>query len=137
MEGIKHEIEVHGNAVQADPVVRVTHRFDRASIAMNGARYLHFPISTPTIVDGHRLKAGKVFVRFKTFEGQNASRISFVKVYDGDKELFGEEVNETRTDGGNISREFEVKKAVEWGVNVTLGVEGPAIDVIGVGIVFY
>jgi hypothetical protein len=141
MENIRHEIEVHGNAVQADPAVKVARRFDRASITMNGVRHLHFPITTPTIVNGKRLEAGKIWLRFKTYEGPNASRISLVKVFDGEKSIFEREVDVKRTEDGQVSFDFPGRVPVGWGLNIILGVgyegDNASIDIIGVGIVFF
>jgi hypothetical protein len=141
MENIKNEPQVHGNAVQADPNVKVRRQLDRASITMNGARHLHFPISTPTIVNGQRLKAGKIWLRFKTFEGPNASRISSIKVFDGETSIFEREVDVQKTQDDQVSFDFPGRVPVEWGLNVIIG-GGPvggnaSIDIIGVGVVLF
>ncbi|KAJ6127924.1 hypothetical protein N7471_009141 [Penicillium samsonianum] len=141
MQNIKYEVEVHGIAVQADKNLDITRQDDCASITLrNGERQLRFPVSTPTVVSGQRLKAGKFYMRFTTYD---SSRIYFVKITDGDKRLV------LQTDlpnwrGKLIERSFEFPGApidVEWGLNVTVGVDSdtaPArVDIIGLGVVLY
>jgi hypothetical protein len=45
------------------------------------------------VVDGHRLEAGKIWFRFKTFGVPKTSRISFIEIYDGEKKIFGEDID--------------------------------------------
>ncbi|KAJ5091036.1 hypothetical protein N7532_009720 [Penicillium argentinense] len=142
MEDIKHEIVVHGNAVQGGKNINVSPHSDRASITLqNEERQLHFSIPTPVIVDGKRLKAGKVWIRFSTYEksSDHASVISYIKITDADKHVAT--IHERLTGRPNqASIDFE-RKDVGWGLNVTVGLEydkGPAvIDIHGVGIDFY
>lgn len=140
MENIRHELEIHGTAVQAKNNLNILRRDDCASITIKrGERQLRFPFPTPTIVDGKRLKAGKFFIRFTTYD---SSRIFFIKIMDGDKMLVLQ--NGLNWKGNSTDTNFEFPGApleVEWGINVIVGVHSnrdPArIDIIGLGIVFY
>jgi hypothetical protein len=140
MEKIKHELEVHGNAVQAGANLAIKPKDECASITLNhGERQLRFPFPTPTIVDGHRLKAGKFFIRFTTYD---SARIYFVRIMDGDKELVLQQDLNWRGTSTNASFVFPgAPIEVQWGLNITVGVDSdsaPAkIDIIGLGIVFY
>ncbi|GIC93012.1 uncharacterized protein Aud_009491 [Aspergillus udagawae] len=140
MQDIKHEIEIHGLAVHAGKNLDVTPKDECASITLNrGERELRFPFSTPTIVNGQRLKAGKLFVRFTTYD---SSRISFIKIMDGDKMIVLQD--DLNWQGVSTTKNYVFQGApigVEWGLNVIIGVDSnraPAqIDIIGLGVVFY
>ncbi|KAK4076848.1 hypothetical protein Purlil1_12556 [Purpureocillium lilacinum] len=140
-EDYKHEIEVHGNAVQVGSDVKVTHRSDRAVIEAN-TPYIHnlyFPIPTPVIVDGQRLNAGKVYISFKTY---GASQILDTQVYDGRNSIFqGNLVNLASAVDTGVSYDFyrfkdgekvPDKVPVNWGLNVVLQIDNrsavPSID---------
>ncbi|KAF4150842.1 hypothetical protein CNMCM6069_005600 [Aspergillus lentulus] len=141
MQHIKHEIEIHGLAVHAGKNLDITPKDECASITLNrGERQLRFPFPTPTIVNDQRLKAGKVFVRFTTYD---SSRISFIKIMDGDKTIVPPQAN-LNWQGVSAEKNYVFEKGpidVEWGLNVIIGVDSnrpPAqIDIIGVVVVFY
>jgi hypothetical protein len=90
-------------------------------------------------VNGQRLKAGKLFVRFTTYD---SSRIAFIKIMDGDKMIvFQDDLN---WQGVSTEKNYVFHGgpiAVEWGLNVIIGIgsnRAPAqIDIIGLGVVFY
>ena len=141
MQSIRHEIAVHGNAVRAAPDVRVTHHPDRASISMSSPRDIYFPIPTPAIVDGQRLAAGKIWIRFRTYERPSASSISAISVFDGEKSIFERNVDVKGTVDGQVAFEFPARVEVSLGgLNVTLRVAGQgglSIDIMSVSIAFY
>lgn len=137
---IKHEIDVHGNAVRFNDGVHVIYSPERAVIRMESYQYLYFPIPTPVIVDGQRLKAGKIWICFKT---RGTSKIGHIRVFDpsAKKALFEKsKLNLTATDDHEVSFDFP-RVPVNWGLNVTLGVESDSqeaeIDILSVGIGFY
>lgn len=140
MANIKYEFEVHGIAALPGKNLDITPRDECASITLkNSERELRFPFPTPTIVNGQRLRAGKFFIKFTTYD---TSRIAFVKITDGDKRLVLQ--NGLGWKGTSASKSFEFPGApidVEWGINITVGVDSdraPAkIDIIGLGIVFF
>ncbi|UDD64051.1 hypothetical protein AFCA_013361 [Aspergillus flavus] len=140
MANIKQEIIVHGNAVQGGKDIEVVPQSDRASITLkNNVRQIQYPIPTPVIVNGQRLKAGKVWIRFSTHDSSDLE-ISFLKIMDGDKSHIAT-INE-RLNGQQKQASYEFgHKEVAWGLNITIGVEyntGPAVlDIHGIGIDFY
>lgn len=140
MADIKHEIEVHGNAVRFNEEVQVVHSPERALIRMTNFQWIYFPIPTPAIVDGQRLKAGKVRISFKT---HGTSKIGFIKVFDPfakEALLYKTGLNLTGKDDNQVFFDFP-KVPVNWGLNVTLGAQSDGeeaeIDILAVGIGFY
>lgn len=144
MEKIKFEVNVHGNAVRVNPGMLVTPFSDHAQISLKpGDNQLHFPIPTPAVKDGQRLRAGKLYIRFSTSQpDENASQIRYIRVFDGDKHILSLEDLGLKGIGAEAAFDFPGGPVpVNWGVNMTVGVaynKGPAaIDIIAVGIDFH
>ncbi len=83
--------------------------------------WLHFPISTPVIVDGVRYNLDSVMLRFTT--GSVASIVRHVHVYDGSKRIAT--YNNVNKTGAHWFERFNIpgKPDIFWGVEISLGVE--------------
>ncbi len=102
--------------------------------------WVHFPIPTPVIVDGTRLKAQSAMVRFST--GSQAS-IGAVHVYDGEKKIADHNGRNYRGIHQFIRETVPGVPEVRWGTGISILVNfngsGPDafIQLISAGIDFY
>ncbi len=138
---------VHGSSMQVEYLNRITGvrhcgPFVRIEGAPGQNTWVHFPIATPTVVDGRRLRAGTALVSFRT---RSHATVHEVTVYDGERQIA------THTglglQGDHLEARFEVpgNPEVNQGINITVGVlfspQAPDvrsmhIEVVGAGMEF-
>ena len=138
---------VHGSSMQIEYPNRVTSvRHTGPFVRIEGAEgqntWVHFPIPTPAVVNGTRMKVGAALLSFRT--RANAT-VNEVIVYDGDKRI-AEHLDINLTDE-HLDARFDVpgNPEVNYGINITLGVtfgskatdvRSMQIEIIGAGIEF-
>ena len=138
---------VHGSSMQIEYPNRVTSvRHTGPFVRIEGAEgqntWVHFPIPTPAVVNGTRMKVGEALLSFRT--RANAT-VNEVIVYDGDKRIA--EHMDINLKDEHLEARFDVpgNPEVNHGINITLGVMfgAPApdvrsmqIEIIGAGIEF-
>lgn len=136
---------VHGSIMQVEypnrlTSVRRTGPFGRIEGAAGQNTWVHFPLPTPAVVDGARMRVRAARVSFRT--RPNAS-VHEVIVYDGDRRI----AEHTGLDlkGDHLDARFEVpgNPEINMGINVTLGilfsekapdVRSMQIEVVSVGV---
>lgn len=138
---------VHGSSMQIEYPNRVTSvRHTGPFVRIEGAEgqntWVHFPIPTPAVVNGTRMKVGAALLSFRT--RANAT-VNEVIVYDGDKRIA--EHMDINLKDEHLDARFEVpgNPEVNYGINITLGVtfgskaadvRSMQIEIIGAGIEF-
>ena len=136
---------VHGSIMQVEypnrlTSVRHTGPFVRIEGTAGQNTWVHFPLPTPTVVDGARMRVRAARVSFRT--RPNAS-VHEVIVYDGDRRIAAYTGLDLK--GDNLDARFEVpgNPEINMGINVTLGimfsetapdVRSMQIEVVGVGV---
>lgn len=132
---------VHGSAAHGTFDTRYSSYLGgRATYYFPTSGFVDYPIPTPVIIDGQRLEAGKIWIRFRTHD---ETRIYHILVYDGENNLFDRYVDVKGTEDGQVSFDFPTRVPVNYGLNVILQLAGPhdnyhcIIDIIAVGIGFY
>lgn len=167
MEKIAHEMWVHGSsvAIQDPGVIEWAYRTGKATHIKgkpHSSVWLHFAIPTPVIIDGNRLRVGKVLLRFKT-EGyhyidhyQAHNWANEVHVWDGDNKfaLWDKEKIKPSDDFElpalmgisqvlhSLRLRIDGEIRLEWGLNGCLNVyfdsfEPRTMQLIGAGAGFY
>ena len=120
--------------------VRATGPFVRIEGARGQNTWVHFPLPTPAVIDGNRMRIEAAQVSFRT---RDHASVHEVIVYDGDKRV-AEHMN-LDLRGDQLEGRFEVpgNPEIDKGVNITLGirfdddapdVRSMQIEVIGVGL---
>ena len=120
--------------------VRATGPFVRIEGARGQNTWLHFPLPTPVVVDGVRMRIEGAFVSFRT---RDHASVHEVIVYDGESRIA--EHMELDLRGDHLDARFDVpgNPGINKGINITLGVrfddDAPdvrsmQIEVIGVGL---
>ena len=138
---------VHGSSMQIEYPNRVTSvRHTGPFVRIEGAEgqntWVHFPIPTPAVVNGARMKVGTALLSFRT--RANAT-VNEVIVYDGDKRIA--EHMDINLKDEHLDARFDVpgNPEVNYGINITLGVtfgskatdvRSMQIEIIGAGIEF-
>ena len=138
---------VHGSSMQVEYANRVTAvRHCGPFVRIEGSEgqntWVHFPIATPTVLNGGRVKANAAMVSFRT---QDKAMVKEVIVYDGEKRI-AEHMDIDLT-GNHLDARFEVPDTpeVEKGVNITVGVvfgynaatvREMQIEIVGAGVEF-
>ena len=138
---------VHGSSMQIEYPNRVTSvRHTGPFVRIEGAEgqntWVHFPIPTPAVVNGTRMKVGTALLSFRT--RANAT-VNEVIVYDGDKRIA--EHMDINLKDEHLDARFDVpgNPEVNYGINITLGVtfgskatdvRSMQIEIIGAGIEF-
>jgi len=138
---------VHGSSMQIEypnrvTSVRHTGPFVRIEGAAGQNTWVHFPIPTPAVVSGTRMKVGTALLSFRT--RANAT-VNEVIVYDGDKRIA--EHMDINLKDEHLDARFDVpgNPEVNYGINITLGVtfgskaadvRSMQIEIIGAGIEF-
>lgn len=136
MHGANMQIE-YPNRVTS---VRATGPFVRIEGERGQNTWVHFPLPTPAVIDGSRMKIDSALVSFRTREH---AEVYEVIVYDGEKRIA--EHMDVNLRGDHLDERFEVPGSPEInrGINVTLGVRFDSaapdvrsmqIEVIGVGL---
>ena len=138
---------VHGSSMPIEYPNRVTSvRHTGPFVRIEGAEgqntWVHFPIPTPAVVNGTRMKVGTALLSFRT--RANAT-VNEVIVYDGDKRIA--EHMDINLKDEHLDARFDVpgNPEVNYGINITLGVtfgskaadvRSMQIEIIGAGIEF-
>ena len=123
---LAHAMWVHGHNMQIEYPDRLESVWRAGMyIRVEGkpglSNWFHFAIPTPVIVNGNRLRADSVMVRFRT-----GSRDAFVKaihIYDGEKKIashdnLGLAPNKWEWPRFDVPRNPEIR----WGVGISIGV---------------
>ena len=138
---------VHGSSMQIEYPNRVTSvRHTGPFVRIEGAEgqntWVHFPIPTPAVVNGTRMKVGKALLSFRT---RAKATVHEVIVYDGDKRIA--EHMDLNLKDEHLEAEFDVPGSpeVKQGINITVGVmfgtnapdvRAMQIEIVGAGIEF-
>lgn len=138
---------VHGSSMQVEYPNRVTSvRHTGPFVRIEGAEgqntWVHFPVPTPTVLDGTKTRAGTALVSFRT---RSHASVHEVIVYDGEKRIAEHTGLDLRDD--NLDSRFDVPNNPEvgQGINITVGVtfdrQAPdvrsmQIEIIGAGVEF-
>ena len=138
---------VHGSSMQIEYPNRVTSvRHTGPFVRIEGAEgqntWVHFPIPTPAVVNGTKMKVGTALLSFRT---RAKATVHEVIVYDGDKRIA--EHMDLNLKEDNLEARFEVPGSpeVNQGINITVGVlfgtnapdvRSMQIEIVGAGIEF-
>ena len=138
---------VHGSSMQVEYLNRVTAvRHCGPFVRIEGSEgqntWVHFPVPTPTVMAGSKVKANSAMVSFRTTA---KAMVKEVIVYDGEKRI-AEHMDIDLT-GNHLDAKFEVPGSpeVEKGLNITVGVvfdygastvRNMQIEIVGAGIEF-
>jgi hypothetical protein len=138
---------VHGSSMQVEYLNRLTGvrhcgPFARIEGAPGQNAWVHFPIATPTVVEGKRLRAGAALLSFRT---RSHATVHEVMVYDGEQQIAAHAGLSLQ--GDHLEARFEVPGSppVNQGINITVGVlfspQAPdvrsmQIEVVGAGMEF-
>lgn len=138
---------VHGSSMQVEYLNRVTAvRHCGPFVRIEGAEeqntWLHFPVPTPAVMNGHRTQVGAALVSFRT---RSHATVHEVIVYDGEKRI-AEHLN-LNLQGNHLDARFEVpgNPEVNQGINITVGVlfgnkapdvRAMQVEIVGVGVEF-
>ena len=104
--------------------------------------WVHFPIPTPTVVEGASLRVGTALVSFRT---RDSATVNEVIVYDGEKRIA--EHTDLNLQNDQLGARFDIPGTPRagQGINITLGVSfgdnapdarSMQIEIIGAGIEF-
>lgn len=123
---VAHMAGTHGSAVQVEnpaattAVVRFGF-FTLVAAAANSNNWFHYAIPTPLMVDGNRLRASRVLLRFNTSTADVAVRS--VHIYDGEIRI-GTHDN-LNLSGTQLQQAFPVPNTPElnWGIGISIGVQ--------------
>ena len=138
---------VHGSSMQIEYPKRVTSvRHTGPFVRIEGAEgqntWVHFPIPTPAVVNGTRMKVDTALLSFRT---RGKATVHEVIVYDGDKRIA--EHMDLNLKDDHLDARFDVPGSpeVNQGINITVGVQfgtnapdvrSMQIEIIGAGIEF-
>ncbi len=138
---------VHGSSMQIEYPNRVTSvRHTGPFVRIEGAEgqntWVHFPIPTPAVVNGTRMKVDTALLSFRT---RGSATVHEVIVYDGDKRIA--EHMDLNLKDDHLDARFDVPGSpeVNQGINITVGVmfgtnapdvRSMQIEIIGAGIEF-
>lgn len=147
MPGSRFTSWVHGAAMQVEYANRLTSvRHTGPFVRIEGAEgqntWVHFPVPTPTVVDGGKMRVGAALLSFRT---RPYATVHEVVVYDGERRI--SEHTDLSLQGEHLDARFEVAGSPEagQGVNIAVGVMFGAgapdvrsmqIEIIGAGIEF-
>lgn len=136
---------MHGANMQVEYPNRITSvRATGPFVRIEGARgqntWLHFPVPTPAVIDGARMRIDGALVSFRT---RDHASVNEIIVYDGDQRI----VEHTDQDLRGERLEYRVavpgSPEINRGINIVLGVtfdsaapdvRSMQIEVIGVGL---
>ena len=136
MHGANMQVEYPGRLTS----VRNTGPFVRIEGARGQNTWLHFPLPTPAVVDGVRMRVEGTNVSFRT---RDHASVHEVIVYDGESRIAEHMDLDLR--GDHLDARFDVpgNPEINKGINITLGVRfddtasdvrSMQIEVIGVGL---
>ena len=138
---------VHGSTMQVEYPGRLTNvRHTGPFVRIEGAEgqntWVHFPVPTPTVSNGTKVKAEAALVSFRT---QQFAAVKEVIVYDGEKRIA--EHMDIDLKGNHLDGRFEIPGTpeMEKGLNIVVGVtfdygsptiRSMQIEIVGAGIEF-
>ena len=122
--------------------VRPTGPFVRIEGSKGQNTWVHFPIPTPTVVEGARSRVGTALVSFRT---RSHATVHEVIVYDGEERIA--EHMDMNLKGDHLDGRFEIPGTpeVNLGLNITVGMsfdqEAPdsramTVEIVGAGVDF-
>lgn len=133
VKDIKHAMWTHGHSMQIeepDGLEWVHHagssvKIKGTIIASKKPHWFHFAIPTPVIVDGTRLRAESVLVRFRSTSG---AWLDAVHVYDGENKIASKDnlnlnASQWHAERVYIGDEPGEGPEVLWGIGVSLYVD--------------
>lgn len=123
---LAHAMWVHGHNMQIEYSDRLDSiwragMFIRIEGKPSTKNWFHFAIPTPVIVDGNRLRAGSVMVRFKT--GSVDAFIRAIHVYDGERRIATHNNLNLAPNNWEWPR-FDIpgNPEIRWGLGISIGV---------------
>ena len=136
---------MHGANMQVEYPSRITSvRATGPFVRIEGARgqntWLHFPLPTPAVIDGARMKIDGALLSFRTREHASVNEII---VYDGDQRILEHMDQDLRGEHPEYRVEVPGNPEINRGINIVLGVtfdsvapdvRSMQIEVIGVGL---
>ena len=138
MHGVNMQVEYPNRLTS----VRATGPFVRIEGARGQNTWLHFPIPTPTVIDGVNMRIEGTYGSFRT---RDHATVHEVIVDDGESRIAEHMDMDLR--GDHLEHRFDVpgNPEINKGINVTVGVRFDAaaqdvrsmqIEVVGVGLVY-
>ena len=136
MHGVNMQVECPTRLTS----VRATGPFVRIEGARGQHTWLHFPLPTPAVVDGEKMRAEGAYVSFRT---RDHATVHEVIVYDGESRIAEHMDMDLRGDHLDLRFDIPGNPEINNGINVTLGVRfddaapdvrSMQIEVIGVGL---
>jgi hypothetical protein len=136
MHGVNMQVEYPNRLTS----VRATGPFVRIEGARGQNTWLHFPLPTPAVVDGIRMRIEGAYVSFRT---RDHAAVHEVIIYDGESRIAEHMDLDLR--GDHLEHRFDVpgNPEISKGINVSLGVRfdeaapdvrSMQIEIIGVGL---
>ena len=136
---------MHGANMQVEYPNRITSvRATGPFVRIEGARgqntWLHFPVPTPAVIDGSRMKINAALVSFRT---RDHASVNEIIVYDGDQRIIEHMNQDLRGEQPEYRVEAPGNPEINRGINIVLGVtfdsvapdvRSMQIEVIGVGL---
>ena len=115
---------MHGANMQVEYPNRITSvRATGPFVRIEGARgqntWLHFPVPTPAVIDGTRMRIEGALVSFRTRD--NAS-VNEIIVYDGDQRIVEHMDQDLRGEHPEYRVEVPGNPEINRGINIVLGV---------------
>ena len=136
---------MHGSNMQVEYPNRITSvRATGPFVRIEGARgqntWLHFPVPTPAVIDGARMRIDGALVSFRT---RDHASVKEIIVYDGDQRIVEHMDQDLRGEHPEYRVEVPGSPEISRGINIVLGVafdsvapdvRSMQIEVIGVGL---
>ena len=123
---LAHAMWVHGHNMQIEYSDRLESVWRAGMyIRVEGkpglSNWFHFAIPTPVIVNGNRLRADSVMVRFRT--GSADAFVTAIHIYDGEKKIAAHDNLRLAPNDWEWPR-FDVPRnpKIRWGVGISIGV---------------
>ena len=138
MHGVNMQVEYPARLTS----VRATGPFVRIEGTRGQNTWLHFPLPTPVVLDGVRMRIEGAYVSFRT---RDHATVNEVIVYDGEKRIA--EHMDINLKGDHLDGRFEIPGTpeVNQGLNIVVGVtfeqgapdmRSMQIEIVGAGIEF-
>jgi hypothetical protein len=144
---LAHAMWVHGHSLQAETERLNVERRGFHARCQGAAtnEWVHFAIPTPVIVNGERLRAGSILVRFVTGGAHGTGAIRAIHVWDGEKRIVTKEYDHlTAKDWCTERIDVPGHPSVAWGIGVSIllsldnpDIAGNWVNFSGVGCDFY
>jgi len=116
---------IHGNSMNIEYPDRIASELRTGfCIRIEGKpgteNWFHFAIPTPTIINGNKLKAGSVMLRFRTLSTD--ALVKNIHVYDGETRIA--QHDNINFYGDHLFERFDIPRhpAIQWGLGISIGV---------------